>query len=149
MKKNKQEAELYTRLTNMQYDVTQNKATEPPFVNAYWDNELPGIYVDIVTRKPIFSSLDKFESGCGWPSFSKPLVNLIEKQDITHNMIRTEVRNIDDSSHLGHLFEDGPKELGGLRYCINSASLEFITVENLEKAGFGEYLKFFNEAKKC
>ncbi len=147
MKTYKQDENLYARLTKMQYEVTQNKATEAPFANAYWDNELPGIYVDIVSRKPIFSSLDKFDSGCGWPSFTKPLVNLVEKQDFSHNMIRTEVRNIEDSSHLGHVFEDGPKEEGGLRYCINSASLEFIPVEDLEKSGFGEYSKFFSGVK--
>jgi len=136
-------------LAKMQYEVTQNKATEPPFANAYWDNESPGIYVDIVTKKPIFASLDKFDSGCGWPSFAKPLGNLTEKQDFSHDMIRTEVRNFEDSSHLGHLFEDGPKERGGLRYCINSAALEFIAVENLEKAGLSEYLRLFDKENKC
>lgn len=131
------------KLTELQLEVTKNKATEPPFRNEYWANTKDGLYVDVLTGKPLFSSRDKFMSGCGWPSFSKPLVDLVEKTDRSYNMIRTEVRNPEDSSHLGHVFEDGPEQLGGLRYCINSAALDFIPVEDLEKAGYGEYLSLF------
>lgn len=132
-------------LTPLQFNVTQKNATEPAFKNEYWDNEKPGIYVDIVDGTPLFTSLDKFDSGCGWPSFTKPLVkdDIIEKNDYSHFMIRTEVRSKNANSHLGHVFPDGPKFAGGLRYCINSASLRFIPLEDLEKEGYGDYISLF------
>jgi len=133
------------RLSPEQHRVTQQSATERPFQNAYWDHDEPGIYVDIVSGEPLFSSLDKFESGCGWPSFTKPLEpeNVDGRLDSTHGMTRTEVRSIHADSHLGHVFDDGPRDKGGLRYCINSASLRFIPFEELEKEGYGEYRKIF------
>jgi methionine-R-sulfoxide reductase len=142
--------ELKKSLTSMQYDVTQNAGTEPPFRNEFWNNHKHGIYVDIVSGQPLFSSLDKFDSGCGWPSFSKPLESgeVAERHDGTHGMDRTEVRSKTADSHLGHVFEDGPGPTH-LRYCINSASLRFIAVEEMEKAGYGEYLKPFIAAGIC
>ncbi|OZM58674.1 methionine sulfoxide reductase [Lottiidibacillus patelloidae] len=136
---------LKEKLTPMQYEVTQNNGTEPPFENEYWDNTEEGLYVDIVSGKPLFSSREQFQSGCGWPSFTKPLEKeeVEEKMDISHRMVRTEVRSKSADSHLGHVFEDGPKEAGGLRYCINSAALRFIPKEDLEKEGYGEYKKIF------
>ncbi len=132
-------------LTPLQFNVTQKNATEPAFKNEYWDNEMPGIYVDVVDGTPLFTSLDKYDSGCGWPSFTKPLIkdDIIEKNDYSHFMIRTEVRSKNANSHLGHVFPDGPKFAGGLRYCINSASLRFIPLEDLEKEGYGEYVSLF------
>ncbi|WP_214700346.1 MULTISPECIES: peptide-methionine (S)-S-oxide reductase MsrA [unclassified Exiguobacterium] len=138
---------LRERLTPMQYKVTQENGTEPPFQNEYWDEEREGLYVDIIDGTPLFTSQDKFQSNCGWPSFSRPIE---EKQvdlnmDTTHHMVRTEVRSKQGDSHLGHVFDDGPKELGGLRYCINSAALRFIPVDELEEAGYGEYRHLFNK----
>ncbi|MER3546536.1 MAG: peptide-methionine (R)-S-oxide reductase [Rhodanobacteraceae bacterium] len=137
--------EALSKLTPLQYRVTQEAATEPPFDNEYNDNHRVGLYVDIVSGEPLFTSMDKFDSGCGWPSFAKPIEpdNVIEKPDSSHGMIRIEVRSKHGDSHLGHVFDDGPRERGGLRYCINSASLRFIPVEELENTGYGEYRKFF------
>ncbi len=139
--------EALARLTPLQYRVTQESATERPFDNEFNDNQQPGLYVDIVSGEPLFTSLDKFDSGCGWPSFARPVEpsNVIEKRDTSHGMIRTEVRSRHGDSHLGHVFDDGPRALGGLRYCINSASLRFIPVEDLENAGYGEYRHLFEE----
>ena len=141
------EAELRSRLTKEQYAVTQQNATETPFANEYWDEQREGIYVDITTGEPLFSSLDKFQSGCGWPSFAKPIDKklIAEKEDKSYHMTRTEVRSKLGDAHLGHVFDDGPKQLGGLRYCINSASLRFIPKEDMEKEGYGEYLVLFKK----
>ena len=132
-------------LTPMQYHVTQQNGTEPPFDNQYNANHREGIYVDIVSGEPLFTSLDKFDSGCGWPSFAKPInqQQIIEKEDNSHGMNRIEVRSSEADSHLGHVFTDGPAALGGLRYCINSAALKFIPKEELEAKGYSEYLKLF------
>lgn len=141
----KSQKELESILTELQYNVTQNSATEPPFDNEYYDNFEDGIYVDITSGEPLFTSKDKFESGCGWPSFSKPIdsESVDEKMDLGFGMIRTEVRAKNSDSHLGHVFKDGPKEAGGLRYCINSASLEFIPKELMEEKGYGDLLYLF------
>lgn len=138
------DAELRRLLTPLQYAVTQHSATEPPFYNEYWDNHRKGIYVDITTGEPLFSSSDKFDSGCGWPSFSRPIhgTSLVERSDRSHGMVRTEVRSDRGDAHLGHLFPDGPKDLGGMRYCINSASLKFIPKEKMAEAGYGDYLDY-------
>ena len=136
---------LKQRLTEIQYEVTQNEATERPFSGEYDEFFEEGIYVDVVSGEPLFSSKDKFDAGCGWPSFSKPIQNttLTEKEDHKLNRVRTEVRSQKADSHLGHVFPDGPEELGGLRYCINSAALRFIPKEDLEKEGYGEFLQYF------
>ncbi len=141
--------ELRSALTPEQYRVTQECGTEPPFRNAHWDNHAPGIYVDVVSGEPLFSSLDKFDSGTGWPSFTRPLEpNVLERTDGSHGMTRTEVRSKGGDSHLGHLFEDGPRDRGGLRYCINSASLRFVPASRLEAEGYGEYARLFPDVKQ-
>ena len=134
--------ELRKKLTSMQYKVTQQCGTEPPFQNEYWDNKEPGIYVDVVTGEPLFSSSDKYDSGTGWPSFTKPIDGTVlkEKQDTSYGMVRTEVKSMSGDSHLGHVFDDGPSDKGGLRYCINSASLRFIPKADMEKEGYGHLL---------
>ena len=131
----------------MQYEVTQHSGTEPPFHNEYWNNHREGLYVDVVSGEPLFTSLDKYDSGCGWPSFTKPLNDheIRERRDTSHGMIRTEVRSTKGDSHLGHVFDDGPEETGGLRYCINSAALRFIEKDKLEEEGYGEYLRLFEK----
>lgn len=135
---------LKQRLTEIQYEVTQNEATERPFSGEYDEFFEEGIYVDVVSGEPLFSSKDKFDAGCGWPSFSRPIQNttLTEKEDHKLNRVRTEVRSQEADSHLGHVFPDGPEELGGLRYCINSAALRFIPKADLEKEGYGEFLQY-------
>jgi peptide-methionine (R)-S-oxide reductase len=143
------DTEAIARLTPEQFRVTQQSATERPFQNAFWNHDEPGIYVDVVSGEPLFSSLDKFESGCGWPSFTKPLepANVEERQDTSHGMTRTEVRSSHADSHLGHV-SDGPQNTGGLRYCINSAALRFIPLDKLEHEGYREYRKLFEDKGK-
>src|SRR5262245_47738166 len=133
-----------------QYRVTQQNGTEMPFANQFWDNKEPGLYVDVVSGEPLFTSLNKFDSGCGWPSFTKPIEedNVVEKTDTSHGMVRTEVRSRHGDSHLGHVFPDGPPQEGGLRYCINSASLRFIPLDKLEAEGYGSYRKLFERPEK-
>jgi methionine-R-sulfoxide reductase len=141
--------ELKKKLTPEQYRVTQQCGTEPPFRNEYWDNHHAGIYVDVVSGEPLFTSLDKFDSGSGWPSFTKPIEknSVAEKSDRTLGMERTEVLGSQSGSHLGHVFDDGPPDKGGIRYCINSAALRFIPVEKLKEEGYGEYLPLFEKKK--
>lgn len=143
----KKTKEAISKLTPEQYRVTQQNGTERPFTGEYNSNKAMGIYVDIVSGEPLFASSDKFESGCGWPSFTKPIVpaNVAELRDTTHGMIRTEVRSKHGDSHLGHVFDDGPADRGGLRYCINSASLRFIPRDRMEAEGYGEYLSQVEE----
>jgi peptide-methionine (R)-S-oxide reductase len=147
MQKYTKDKDAIAKLTPEQFRVTQESATERPFQNKFFDHDEPGIYVDIVSGEPLFSSLDKFDSHCGWPSFTKPLEsgNVEERADMMLGMRRTEVRSANADSHLGHVFDDGPRDKGGLRYCINSASLRFIPVDELESAGYGEYKKLFDK----
>ena len=150
MSEYKKDPESISRLSPEQFRVTQQNGTERPFENAFWDHDEPGLYVDIVSGEPLFSSLDKFDSHCGWPSFTKPVEpeNVEEKSDISHGTTRTEVRSSHGDSHLGHVFDDGPSDAGGLRYCINSASLRFIPFDELESEGYGEYRKLFAHQEK-
>lgn len=137
--------DLRQQLTPEQYAVTQENATEMPFSGEYDEFDQPGIYVDVVSHEPLFSSLDKYDARCGWPSFTRPITKLNEKRDQTHGMERVEVRSQNADSHLGHVFTDGPQEQGGLRYCINSAALKFIPKDDLKAAGYGEYLALFEK----
>lgn len=134
-----------TKLNDLQIKVTKENKTEPPYQNEYWDNFEDGIYVDIYNGKPLFSSLDKYDAKCGWPSFIKPINSeeIIEKADYSHMMIRTEIRTKSSNSHLGHVFTDGPKDKGGLRYCMNSAALKFIPYEKMDEMGYSEFKKIF------
>jgi len=136
---------VISQLTPQQYAVTQKDATEPAFRNEFWNNHDDGIYVDIVSGEPLFSSTDKFDSGSGWPSFTRPIepANLVKNSDRSLWMVRTEVRSASGDSHLGHLFDDGPRDQGGLRYCINSAALRFVPVDELERQGYGDYRSLF------
>ncbi len=145
----KKDPDAIAKLSQEQYRVTQQSGTEAPGTGAYLDNEEPGIYVDIVSGEPLFASSDKFESGCGWPSFTKPIesANVSELRDTKHGMVRTEVRSTHGDSHLGHVFEDGPRDRGGLRYCINSASLRFIHRDDMEAEGYATYLDQVEEIR--
>ncbi|MFY1691697.1 peptide-methionine (R)-S-oxide reductase MsrB [Plantactinospora sp. WMMB782] len=147
-KEYRKDPEAVSRLTEQQYHVTQESGTEPPFRNAYWDSKEPGIYVDVVSGEPLFASVDKYDSGTGWPSFTAPIerANVVEIADASYGMVRTEVRSAHGDSHLGHLFDDGPRDRGGLRYCMNSASLRFVPLADLEREGYGEYRRLFDGA---
>ena len=140
--------ETISQLTARQFEVTQENGTEPAFDNEFWDSKEAGIYVDVVSGEPLFASTKKFDSGCGWPSFTVPIEpsNVVENEDRSRGMARTEVRSTHGDSHLGHVFDDGPAEEGGLRYCINSAALRFVAYEDLEAEGYGEYKKLFDGA---
>jgi methionine-R-sulfoxide reductase len=140
--------EAVSRLSQQQYHVTQESGTEPPFRNAYWDSKEPGIYVDVISGEPLFASVDKYDSGTGWPSFTAPIepANVVQIDDVSLGMVRTEVRSAHGDSHLGHLFDDGPRDRGGMRYCMNSAALRFVPVADLEREGYGEYRRLFDGA---
>ena len=141
----RKDPEAISRLTPEQYQVTQKSGTEPAFNNEFWNNKEPGIYVDVVSGEPLFASINKYDSGTGWPSFTTPLEpgNVVEHKDRTLWMTRTEVRSAHGDSHLGHVFPDGPREAGGLRYCLNSAALRFVPLDDLEREGYGDYRKLF------
>jgi len=144
----RKDPEAISRLTPEQYRITQQCGTEPAFRNQYWDNKEPGIYVDVVSGEPLFASVSKYDSHSGWPSFTVPIEpgNVVERTDATHGMVRTEVRSAHGDSHLGHVFPDGPPQEGGLRYCINSAALRFIPLDDLEREGYGGYRALFEPA---
>ena len=148
MKEYRRNPKAIANLSPEQFRVTQESGTERPFQNEYWDNKEPGIYVDVVSGEPLFASSDKYDSECGWPSFTKPIEseNVVEKHDATHGMVRTEVRSTHGDSHLGHVFDDGPADKGGLRYCINSASLKFIPLAELEEQGYRRYRQLFEHS---
>ncbi|MBE1488171.1 peptide-methionine (R)-S-oxide reductase MsrB [Plantactinospora soyae] len=141
----RKDPDVISRLSPEQYQVTQENGTERAFGNVYWDNKEPGIYVDVVSGEPLFASVDKYDSGTGWPSFTAPIVpeNVVMIRDTSHGMARTEARSAHGDSHLGHVFDDGPAEQGGLRYCMNSAALHFIALADLEREGYGEYRRLF------
>ena len=140
--------EAISRLTPVQYRVTQEGATEPAFNNEFWDHQAAGLYVDVVSGEPLFASTTKFDSGCGWPSFTAPLTpeNILENSDVSLGMVRTEVRSAHGDSHLGHVFSDGPIDAGGLRYCINSAALRFVAYQELDAQGYGAYKNLFEDS---
>ncbi|MFY1670162.1 peptide-methionine (R)-S-oxide reductase MsrB [Plantactinospora sp. WMMB334] len=147
-KEYRKDPEAVSRLSPQQFHVTQESGTEPPFRNAYWDSKEPGIYVDVVSGEPLFASVDKYDSGTGWPSFTAPIEagNVVQIADASHGMVRTEVRSAHGDSHLGHLFDDGPRGRGGMRYCMNSAALRFVPLADLEREGYGEYRRLFEGA---
>lgn len=143
----KTDADLRKILSPEQYEILKKNGTERPFANKYWDNKHPGIYTDLISKEALFSSKDKFDSGSGWPSFTKPIVEkrVAEKKDHSHGFVRKEVRSIASDSHLGHVFDDGPKDAGGLRFCINSAALKFVPLEKMEEMGYQKYLNMFDK----
>jgi peptide-methionine (R)-S-oxide reductase len=143
----RKDPDAVAKLTDDQYQVTQKNATEPAFNNEFWNNKEPGIYVDVVSGEPLFASVNKYDSGSGWPSFTVPIdaKNVVQNTDSSYGMVRTEVRSANGDSHLGHLFPDGPPDQGGMRYCINSAALRFVPLDDLEREGYGDYRKLFDE----